>query len=392
MNRHKRPVSALYVHVPFCSGKCFYCDFYSMAGPDQEAIRCWHRGILWELSRLSQEAAVHGLIIHPLQTIYFGGGTPSFVPPHMIVSVIEHASDLFSLADNCDITLEGNPESVNKDALATWKKAGVNRLSVGLQTASDPLLKLIGRRHTAKEAKEAIVLAFETGFSHIAVDLMTGLPDQRLADVEATLAFIEKLPIDHVSSYALDIACRTPFHTMWEKTPWHFPDDEEERAMNALVIRQLKALGFHHYEISNFAKSGAESRHNLTYWHGDGYLGVGPSAASFMAGIRRKNPESLEAWLTLVHDHEQGPFGADTIEETIDEEAARVETMVLGLRLMEGVSFDAFYERHGLGMEECFGKTLRELEIQGLLVKDQGGVRLSEKGLDFADAAVRAFL
>ena len=162
--------------------------------------------------------------------------------------------------------------------------------------------------------------------------------------------------------------------------------------MNALVIRQLKASGFHHYEISNFAKPGAESRHNLTYWNGDSYLGVGPSAASFMAGIRRKNPESLEAWLALVHEPGQGPYSAETIEETLDEDAARVETMVLGLRLMKGVSFDAFYERHGLGMEECFGNTLMELEIQGLLVKGKEGVRLSEKGLDFADAAVRAFL
>ena len=392
MRRNNRSVSALYVHVPFCSGKCFYCDFYSIASPKEDTILGWHRGILKELTRLYDESFANDVVIKPLQTIYLGGGTPSFVPPSLIFSILEHARVLFSFADDCDITIEANPESIRQEALLHWREAGINRISFGLQSSSDRLLRLIGRRHTSKDAQHAILSAESAGFSHIAVDLMTGLPDQTIQDVKESLDFITELPIDHLSSYALDIVPGTPFHAMWEEEPERFPSDEEEREMTQQVICRMNDLGFLHYEISNFAKPGAESRHNLSYWRGESYLGAGPSAASFMAGIRRKNPPSVTEWLQQVDRPDLGPYSDRTIEEIIDEQAARIETMILGLRIMEGVSFDHFYQRHGVHMDELFGDIFQKLEQQGLIKRDKRGVRLSEKGLDFADAVVREFL
>ena len=344
------------------------------------------------MTRLYDESFANDVVIKPLQTIYLGGGTPSFVPPSLIFSILEHARVLFSFADDCDITIEANPESIRQEALLHWREAGINRISFGLQSSSDRLLRLIGRRHTAQDAQHAILSAERAGFSHIAVDLMTGLPDQTIQDVKESLDFIAKLPIDHLSSYALDIVPGTSFHAMWEEEPERFPSDEEEREMTQQVICRMNDLGFLHYEISNFAKPGAESRHNLSYWRGESYLGAGPSAASFMAGIRRKNPPSVTEWLQQVDRPDLGPYSDRTIEEIFDEQAARIETMILGLRIMEGGSFDHFYQRHGVHMDELFGDIFHKLEQQGLIKRDKRGVRLSKKGLDFADAGVREFL
>lgn len=392
----RQEVSSLYIHVPFCGGKCFYCDFYSLPRPQPDQIQAWYEGVRLELGRIRDEAHGRGLKLAPLKTLYFGGGTPSYVEPRLIAGLVREVRALFGLTADCQISLEANPESVDrpekKEALALWREAGINRLSLGLQSASDRLLQGSGRRHTAEGAAYAIQAAWEEGFLHLALDLMTGLPGQSLEDVEASLDFIEGLPLDHLSSYALAVAEGTPFSRLQKEKPTLFPDDDLEREMTARVITRLQTMGFDHYEISNFARPGGQSRHNRVYWEADSYLAAGPAAASYMGGIRRSNPSSLEAWLDLVKDPDQGPFGSARIEEVIDEEAARIETLVLGLRLLEGVSRQRFIDRHGVDFDRLYGDKLALLEREGMLLRDEEGVRLTSRGLDFADAVARALL
>lgn len=388
----RKKVTSLYIHVPFCSGKCFYCDFYSLVTRDNRIIEDWYRGLELELDRIAREAPAKGVDLAPLETLYFGGGTPSLLPPDLIASLVRRARSLFGLAASCDITLEANPESVEQEAFLIWREAGVNRISFGLQSASDRLLEVLGRRHSAQMTSAALIAAREAGFQHLAVDLMTGLPGQTLEDVEETLDFIEGLPVDHVSTYALTIPEHTPFHKLWKKSPDLFPDDELERRMTDRVKDRLQSLAFEHYEISNFAKEGARSRHNLVYWRADPYLAAGPAAASYMAGVRRCNPASLDAWLKILEDPLAGPLGQATLEEEVDEAAARLETMILGLRFLEGVNRQDFLVRHGIDFDSLFGDKLTDLEARGLIERDQTGVRLTRTGLDYADLVARQLL
>ncbi len=392
----RQPVTSLYIHVPFCRSKCYYCDFYSVTDPSGILIERWRRGVHRELERLAEEAPLHGVRTGPLQTIYFGGGTPSAIPPQLIGELIERAQSLFALDTPCDITLEANPETFKQEqgtkSLGELVAMGVNRISFGLQSFSDQLLAAIGRRHRAKDGIAAIEAAAEAGFQQVALDLMTGLPGQTLQDIDETLKLAVSLPVSHVSCYALTIAEGTPFHSLYRSSPAMFPDDELERGMTRRVMASLRSHGFEHYEISNFAKPGARSRHNLTYWQAGPYLAVGPSAASYMGGIRRCNPSSLEDWLDQVEDAGEGPFGEISIEEKVHEASARVETMILGLRLLEGVTRSRFMERHGLDYDQVFGDRLRSLEARGLLSCEESRVRLTEKGLDFADLVSRELL
>lgn len=392
----RQKVTSLYIHVPFCDAKCHYCDFYSLASVASETVMAWFQGVRLELDRLAGEAGRHGLELAPLETVYFGGGTPSSIPAGLIADLIGQCRSLFGLAPDCQITLEANPECMDgpdkAEALGIWRQAGVNRLSLGLQTSIDPLLRNLGRRHSAQAAAYAVQAAWEAGFLHLALDLMTGLPGQTMDHIAQSLDFIQGLPIDHLSAYALTLAEETPFYALKKRQPQLFPDDDLERDMTDMIREVLISRGFEHYEISNFARPGAQSRHNRVYWLADSYLAAGPAAASYMAGIRRSNPPSLAAWLDQVKDPDQGPFGQLTIEEHVDEESARQETMILGLRLLEGVSRQRFIDRHGLDFDLLFGDILSDLEAGGQIIRDELGVRLSPLGLDFADAVARAFL
>ncbi|HZK41633.1 MAG TPA: radical SAM family heme chaperone HemW [Clostridia bacterium] len=392
----RQKVTSLYIHVPFCDAKCHYCDFYSLASATSETVMAWFQGLRLELERLAGESSQHGLELAPLETVYFGGGTPSSISAGLIADLVGHSRSLFGLAPDCQITLEANPECIDSpdkaEALHIWRQAGVNRLSLGLQTSSDDLLRTLGRRHSAQAAAYAVQAAWEAGFRHLALDLMTGLPDQTMDHVAQSLDFIRGLPIDHLSAYALTLAEETPFYALKKRQPQRFPDDDLERDMTDLIKEVLTSRGFEHYEISNFAKPGAQSHHNRVYWLADSYLAAGPAAASYMAGVRRCNPPSLAAWLDQVKDLDQGPFGQLTIEEYVDEKAARLETMILGLRLLEGVSRQRFIDRHGLDFGLLFGAVLSNLEEGGRIIRDERGVRLSPQGLDFADAVARAFL
>ncbi len=390
----RKTVCSLYVHVPFCLSRCAYCDFYSVVQLDRALVTDWYEGVLLELQRIADEAAVHGVEIAPLETLYFGGGTPTVVPPSMVANIIREARSLFQLAPECEITVEANPESLLRPTpiAKTLRVAGVTRISLGAQSATDTSLRLAGRLHTADDTVNAVLSAHEAGFDAISCDFITGLPDESIKDIDEVLNMVNTLPLNHVSIYALSVVSGTRFGELFRRYPERFPDDEIERRMTHHLVAGLESAGFLHYEISNFAHPGAESRHNTVYWEADPYLAAGPSASSYMGGIRRTNPLSIDKWLRHLYTEEGGPFGAATIDEIVDEDAARVETVILGLRLLRGVSRSVFQERHGVPLDTLYFQTIESLIAKGLIDDDSEYIRLTSRGFDFADEVARAFL
>lgn len=385
-----RAVTSLYLHVPFCRGRCAYCDFYSLP-LSGEAVAFWHETVKLELKRLAEEAKDRGVTTAPLETLYMGGGTPSLLSEAMLAETLEYCGDLFGFARDAEITLEANPDDLGEpSAPRAWRALGITRLSLGVQSASDRVLRLAGRRHSRADAARALRHATAAGFEHLSCDVITGLPDSTVPEVEETLAFLFAFPIDHLSSYALEVPAHTPFDRLWHQKPARFPDDETERAMNDLVRETALAHEFSHYEISNYARPGGRSRHNTVYWRALPYFGVGPAAGSYLAGVRRTNPADLAAWGARIR--REGPYGSSAIDEIVDEAAARRETMLLGLRLTDGVTHACFRRRHGLDFDDVFAEPIADLTRLGLLVTDERGCRLTHKGYDFANVVFRAFV
>ncbi len=384
-------VSSLYIHVPFCQSKCHYCDFYSIDGADDELFRLWHETIKTEIKRLAWEADVAGVRICPLKTVYYGGGTPSLVPIEFLSEELDLCRKLFGINQNAEITLEANPEQIySAEIAADWLSAGFNRLSIGLQSASDHLLSLMGRRHTREDALRAVMNASAAGFSNISLDLISGLPDAEMEDIEDTLSFIADLPLTHLSVYALDIPFGSVFAKMQAQENQRFPDDLKERKMFHRIKQAVTARGFKHYEISNFALDSFQSQHNLVYWRAEPYLAAGPAASSYLAGIRRSNPASLQKWQQSVTD--SGPFSENTITEIITEDEALCETMLLGLRLLEGVHYSDVMQRHGKDFRVIFAAQIEDLTSKNLLDFDGETLRLTQKGEDYCNIVFREFV
>lgn len=320
----------LYFHVPFCDGKCPYCDFYSLRG-DEGLMDRYLRAVRAALARWSGE---HGP--QKVKTVYFGGGTPSLLGPGRLGGLLEQAAKRFSIADGAEVTLEANPASVGRTFFADVRKAGFNRLSMGLQSADPAELRLLGRRHTPQDAAQAVEDARAAGFDNISLDLMLGLPGGGEDKLKASIDFAAGLGPEHISAYILKVEENTPFGRQGVQVP---PDDDTADQY-LFLVEELKRMDYVQYEISNFAKPGKESRHNLVYWHGEEYLGFGPGAHSFYGGERYYYPRDLEAFLRgepPVPDGEGGGFP---------------EYVMLNLRLSEGLRLDRCEERFGgLGAE-----------------------------------------
>ncbi|NLC89434.1 MAG: radical SAM family heme chaperone HemW [Clostridiaceae bacterium] len=384
-------VSSLYIHVPFCQSKCHYCDFYSISTADSRLLRLWHERVQVELQRLQREAESNGVTILPLKTIYYGGGTPSLLPFEFLSEELELCRQLFGLAEDAEITLEANPEQIKSEKIAAdWLSIGFNRLSIGLQSASDHLLRVMGRRHSREDAFQAVTFAHQAGFRNISLDLISGLPDAHMSDIEDTLAFIAALPLTHLSCYALDVPSHTRFAEMLAADSGRFPDDRLEREMFHRIREVLIDRGFKHYEISNFALESFQSRHNTVYWRAEPYLAAGPAASSYLAGIRRSNPDSLLEWSKTVL--EQGPFSAENITEIITEDEARRESILLGLRLLSGVNAGDFQQRHAIDYRHLFAAQIEKLSQAGLLDFDGETLRLTREGEDFCNIVFREFV
>ncbi len=370
----------VYVHIPFCKKKCDYCDFISYCNKDN----------LIEDYVQAVKAEIQTQNIKPeITTIYIGGGTPSYIDSKYIIEILEKIKEK-NVSSNAEITIEVNPGTVTKEKLEDYIKTGINRISIGLQTTNDELLKQIGRIHNFTQFLETYKLAKKVGFKNINVDLMLGLPNQRIKDLKESLEQIIKLKPKHISVYSLIVEDGTPIANKIEKGEMQLPDEELERNMYWFVKNTLELNGFIHYEISNFAKKGYESKHNLNCWNQKEYIGIGASAHSYRDITRYSNTENIEEYIENVNN---GNFNRNKIiHEVQKEDDAKKEFMLLGLRKIKGVDINQFKNKFGDNPIYLFRNELKKLTDERLLIIDNNNIRLTNKGLDLANLVWEEFI
>jgi oxygen-independent coproporphyrinogen III oxidase len=379
---------SLYIHIPYCQAKCPYCDFNSYAAaswPEAE----YTKALIRELECRGEAAAFKG---DRLQTIFFGGGTPSLFAPESIGSVLEAAGRIFGIESDAEITLEANPGTVDQAKLAGFRAAGVNRISFGAQSFNPAILKFLGRIHDAGQTREAALMAYRAGFDRLNLDLIFAVPGQTLADVMHDIESAAALEPDHISAYNLTFEEGTAFFTDMKRGRIKPLANDEQAAMYAAVRTELPRRGYAMYEISNYARPGREARHNLTYWRHETYLGIGAGAHSFTCdgtGGRRWWNERIPArYIAGVLESGTAESGA----EKIDARTSEGEFVFLNLRLREGLAEANFLARFDRSFDEAFGDRARTLVDGGLLIRDQGRVFLSERGLELADSVFAEFV
>lgn len=377
-------ISAAYLHFPFCVRKCPYCDFVSFENCLEKRGE-YTDAIIREIGRTVKGAG-------RLETVYMGGGTPSLFTPQQIGRILNALEERFGFGNSPEITIEANPGTVDLKSLSGYRDAGVNRISIGVQSFSDSLLLTLGRIHSGGQARKTIEAARSAGFTNISCDLMTGLPGQTLEDAEDSLGVLLEYGIPHISFYALTLEEGTPYYRKYEKHDELLPEPELERIMYKRLLARLKNAGYRHYEISNSAKPGFESRHNITYWKALPYYGFGCGAFSYRNDIRQGNTGDLGLYLREMAKAEPDPSVLLTDAESIGAEERKKEFMLLGFRLLEGVSPEAFFVRFGERMEDLFAENLARLAARGLIESGNGRYRLSEAGLDFANEVFREFV
>jgi len=366
----------LYLHIPFCKSRCAYCSFNSYACQSPPAaylaalssqIRYWG-GQQWCRERT-------------FTTLFVGGGTPTIYGGSELAALVRLCLESFNFAEDAEITVEANPNTVNEQALAELRRAGVNRLSLGVQAFSDRLLAGLGRSHTVIEADAAIKAARRAGFANINLDLMYGLPGQSAADWQDSLTQALAHAPEHLACYELTIEEGTPFSRLVDKGELTLPDEEEALAMAALTHALLAQAGLERYEISNYARPGRECRHNLNYWRNGAYLGLGAGAVSCLSGFRFGTAQEPEVFAGLVEAGEL-PLAEG---ECLPLEARFRESVVMGLRMIQGVSFDRLHRQFGLTPPGYYGKILENLQQQGLIAVSQDSLRLTKAGLPVAN-------
>ncbi len=354
----------LYVHIPFCVRKCAYCDFPSFAGREKD-MEAYVNRLIGEM----KEKADSGVAI---ATLYVGGGTPSLLPAALMERVLGALRGTFDFLPDAECSCECNPGTVTEPFLRVLKKGGINRLSFGAQAFQARLLHLLGRIHTWEQVKESVSMARAQGFSNLNLDLMLGLPGQTLADMEETLEAALSLSPTHLSCYGLIVEEGTKMHDQVENGAWTLPDEETERDMYELCRSTLSRRGFLQYEISNFALPGFACRHNLDCWRRREYLGLGSSACGFSGNVRYRNAPALDDYLA----------GKPPEKTVISPEDARFESVMLGLRMTEGVSEEAFYQMHGVSLWDAYGEKLKSSMSAGLVVRENGYLKLTRRGMD----------
>jgi oxygen-independent coproporphyrinogen-3 oxidase len=375
----------LYIHIPFCLRKCPYCAFVSQEG-DPAQREAYTELLLAEMSLAHGESPSH----RPLDSVYFGGGTPSLLEPGQAGRILSQADSLFGLSPASEITLEANPGTIDEEKLVGFRCAGINRLSLGVQSFDDRMLAILGRIHSAEQAAQAVEGARAAGFDSIGIDLIHSLPGQTMEMWHRDLKRGLELGPEHLSVYGLTVEEGTPFARRYADDS-DLPDEDLSADMFLVADDLLTSAGYEHYEIANYALPGFRSRHNSGYWRRDGYLGVGAGAHSLLCGghgVRFANPCDLNEYAAAITRGELPR--QDRIE--LSREDALTEFMFLGLRLADGVSFDDFREMSGMEMEKRFGKELEELTGLGLLTRDEGGIRLTTRGLLLSNRVFARFL
>lgn len=420
---------SIYIHIPFCVKKCQYCDFLS-APADSRAQEVYLRALKQEIR---EQAARYRE--YEVQTVFIGGGTPTAVPCENLCEVLKTVFSFYRMNPHAEISMEANPGTVTKEALLSYRKAGINRISIGLQSADDAELKLLGRIHTYRDFQQTYRWAQEAGFTNINLDIMSALPGQSVENYKKTLETVLSLKPQHISAYSLIVEEGTPFYEKYgqeseklqatgEKQP-DLPSEEEEREMYALTEKLLAAAGYHRYEISNYALPGRECRHNLVYWRRGNYVGFGLGAASMVENVRFENIREMQEYLAeyagmpdaepvfaevaqgdkqALSNEQEFSLREDTHSENEQELSIREnvhplspqeqmeETMFLGLRLTEGVSKAEFHRQFGVSMEQIYGEVIRKNTAKGLLIDEAGYVCLTREGMDLSNYVMAQFL
>ena len=382
MNR----ISAAYIHIPFCVRKCPYCDFVS-SDHDFGLIRPYVTSLIREIE-ITADRVPGG----PLTTIYIGGGTPSLLALESVDLIMNTLRTSFAVDETAEITLEVNPGTVSLASLSGYRKAGINRISIGVQSFSNDILRNLGRIHTAEDALRSVDTCFEAGFRNVSCDLMLGVPGQTRSDAERSVLLLTEKRVPHISCYSLGLEEGTRYHARYMNNPELLPSEDEERKMYHSLRSILIGEGYIHYEISNYSLPGFLSRHNTVYWKALPYYGFGCGAHSYTNGMRSGNTVSIRRYVDLLSS-ESPDLNLLTDEcILIDREEAMKEFMLLGFRLLDGVSGREFSDRFGADMALVFKLQLDDLSRRGLIEKTPDRICLSEPGLDYANEVFRSFV
>ena len=406
----------IYIHIPFCIRKCAYCDFLSFPAGEElreayvnalcREIEGWNTdGNAWLAGLRKKGSSPDGTRkssspasgrLHAA-SVFFGGGTPSLLEPEQTGRILEAVRRSFVCPEQAETTMECNPGTLTAGKLRSLREMGINRLSIGLQSASDAELKRLGRIHDRKTFEENYYAARDAGFTNINIDLMSALPGQTVEDWERTLACTAGLipPPEHISAYSLIIEEGTPFYTLYGEGGDHhglLPSEEDERRMYHLTRDFLMSCGYHRYEISNYAREGYECVHNLGYWKRRSYLGFGLGAASCMGRIRWSNTRDMEAYLQSFGQSLHETDRCRTDIQVLSRQEQIEECVFLGLRMTKGIDLDAFSREFGSGFEEVFGTRIAKLEKAGLLLIRDGYARVTDEGLDLEGYVERELL
>lgn len=384
----------LYVHIPFCIKKCAYCDFLSGPAPREEQ-KAYADALMREIDRYRgkfEESIV--------TSIFFGGGTPSALETKLMAGVISRIRDVFQIDPCAEITMEMNPGTVSKEKFLEWKEMGINRLSIGLQSARNEELQILGRIHTYEEFLCCFAMAREAGFSNINIDLISAVPGQTAESFEKTLRKVAELAPEHLSVYSLIIEEGTPFYEKYgaesaqNSDTLSLPDEEEDRRMYEMTGQILGKYGYLRYEISNYAKPGFECRHNLGYWERKDYLGIGTGASSLINNVRFSHIEDRSEYVRIITEDEtdQALERISTEKEQLDLKAQMEEFMFLGLRKMEGISKKIFESTFKAEFDTVYGAVSKKMEAEGLLYICGDQVCLSKKGIDLSNQVFVEYL
>ena len=374
----KQKEMGIYIHIPFCARKCFYCDFISYENCEPiitQYIEALKEEIKSTASKVSQDYLV--------TTIYIGGGTPSYIDSKYIVSIVNMIKENYIVKENAEITIEVNPGTVTSKKLENYKNVGINRLSIGLQTTNNKLLKQLGRIHTYEEFLDTFEMSRKIGFKNINVDLILAIPNQTNGILEESINKVIKLNPEHISVYSLILEEGTKLKELVEEGKLKLLDENLERDMYWKVKNILEQRGYRHYEISNFAKDGYESKHNTNCWDQKEYLGFGVSAHSYFNKVRYSNPDNFEEYIN------KRVSNINEVQTDIDEQK---EFMLLGLRKIEGIKISEFKNKFVKNPVYIFREELNKLVKENLIEVDNDKIKLTNKGLDFANLVWEEFI
>ena len=384
MNIEKcKKMLGLYVHIPFCKKKCDYCDFISFANKSN-VIEQYVNAVKCEINSYSNYKEEY-----KIKTIYFGGGTPSYIESKYIVDILNTIKNKFTVLKNAEITIEINPGTVDRKKLEDYIGSGINRISFGLQSVDDKLLKNIGRIHSFEDFLYSYNLAKEVGFKNINVDLMIGLPTQNIQDIEKSLNKILELSPEHISVYSLILEEGTTLELKVKNKELYIPSDAQERNMYWKVKKELEKNGYIHYEISNFSKVGYESKHNVSCWNQEEYIGIGIAAHSYINNTRYSNTDNLEEYIKKSEDNINE---IRQIHEVQNKKDKMNEYMILGLRKIQGIKISEFKNKFIDNPIYIYREQLNRLTTQELIVIDEDNIRLTNKGIDLANLVWEEFI